>query len=1106
MATVEAMTRGATKHAILGDACSQACAAVSDAARLFNVLQVSPGCESPSLSDRTRYPYLTRMTPSDRFKVKPVYEIMRMFNFKRVGILDGPVYTAGAKAAFRELLEADVAAGTYDWTILVDRTVRSLEDASSTAEEVLARDSKINMMVLPEYTGMWMVCQFFLRNMLPPDYVWFVSAFGNWVDGVADMVAETPECPCTAEQLLQAGGGLMVSGRSPIQRLNAPHGLSGRPLIDIADEYDLRCQQFGNGQGACDVLWTGYFYDSLWHLAGIFHSYLIEQNNPLSSLGSPQSLEGLFNLSVHVDYLGLTGRVRQFNSIEPTTEPPSYGDRDGVQLVRQIQGGRGNEFVELALRTSDGIAWYTDLIWSPSDSGKRVPCSSGTCNMTAAWVPSDRISECFPGTVFSVELGCVACEAGRFASVGMSECEPCNVGTFANESRMDSCRPCSAGSFSNVLGADICETCTPGFYANESSMTSCDTCPAGRYGPQRGLAECEECPSGRTTAFSGAITQDACQCQGELYQGRCVVCVGDTRYEEGQCIACGQGLICNGSRTADIEAGYFSEATAPFSVYKCLPPDLCPGGLPGTCADELEGVPCTHCPDGKAWDNVEGCAECTPLSIFGWITAALFALVSVPVLYYMMNMKQTAKATTMLATSCALAMTISMIQNVGIVGYISFSWPSELQWMFDLMSIFTLDLQAVGFDCVSSSPVYGYMMTSAMLPCALVWLLICFFLSKLLSPTWRFESGKLVSTMGQFMQVSFTIYSKIALSPMMCYTHPNGKSGMLEHNGIFCFESEEHTPMFLIGILLLAGMIVFYAMAIWATVVAPRKAASGNVWFLAATRFLLFRFRTDIWWFGTFMLPRGLMLSLSIVMAGDSPYVQMLLIVSVMLTYMVVQLISWPWKLPALNAFDAIISIALILMMAILGAFAPDLSSDIQQRLTSAVIGIITFLNVMVFLMLCVTASALIRLNVMGGSQESVILALGRIPQPEMLSNKFLILCSKIKELGEDNFAQLLSNLSIYDLRMTAQIITAVGSEVGDQSLVLARRSHLVSTSSFISAGKDKDLDKEKQEAMAEHKAAALQEMPRDEAPKDEEPRKPGAPDALSEPSQSAWL
>ena len=34
--------------------------------------------------------------------------------------------------------------------------------------------------------------------------------------------------------------GLMVSGRSPIQRLNAPHGLSGRPLIDIADDFKLQ--------------------------------------------------------------------------------------------------------------------------------------------------------------------------------------------------------------------------------------------------------------------------------------------------------------------------------------------------------------------------------------------------------------------------------------------------------------------------------------------------------------------------------------------------------------------------------------------------------------------------------------------------------------------------------------------------------------------------------------------------------------------------------------------------------------------------------------------------------------------------------------------------
>jgi len=200
------------------------------------------------------------------------------------------------------------------------------------------------------------------------------------------------------------------------------------------------------------------------------------------------------------------------------------------------------------------------------------------------------------------------------------------------------------------------------------------------------------------------------------------------------------------------------------------------------------------------------------------------------------------------------------------------------------------------------------------------------------------------------------------------------------------------------------------------------------------------------------MMPRGLLLSLAIVAAGDSPYMQMLIIVSVMLIYMVVQLITWPWKLPALNAFDATISFCLILMMAILGAFAPELDEGAMASLTSAVLSIVIFLNGVVFLMLCVTFSALIRLNVMGGSQESVLLALGAIPKPAVLSEKLVLLSKRIQDLGQDAMGDVLSNLSIYDLRMAAQIVTAVGSEVGETSLVLTRRSQLMSTSSMTSA------------------------------------------------------
>ena len=197
-AAIEAMISAPQKHAILGDSCSQSCNAVNDAVRLFNVLTVSPGCDSPGLSDRDRYPYFTRMSPSDRFKVTAIYEVMLLLGFKRVGVVDGPVYTTGAKDFFLELLQRDWDANSYDWTLVVNRNVQTLAAASSTADEIKTRDSRVNLIVLPEHYGMWLLCQFYKRNMLSPDYVWFVAAFGNWVNHVTEVFAGTLEPWCDA--------------------------------------------------------------------------------------------------------------------------------------------------------------------------------------------------------------------------------------------------------------------------------------------------------------------------------------------------------------------------------------------------------------------------------------------------------------------------------------------------------------------------------------------------------------------------------------------------------------------------------------------------------------------------------------------------------------------------------------------------------------------------------------------------------------------------------------------------------------------------------------------------------------------------------------------
>ena len=98
-------------------------------------------------------------------------------------------------------------------------------------------------------------------------------------------------------------------------------------------------------------------------------------------------------MSLGKDYRGLTGRVRQFNSIEPTTIPPSFGDRDGVQLIRQITGGPGNEFTDLAQRSSSGILWQAWCSLSTFHKRHRRPT---VMHKTRVWIVGILLSPTEP--------------------------------------------------------------------------------------------------------------------------------------------------------------------------------------------------------------------------------------------------------------------------------------------------------------------------------------------------------------------------------------------------------------------------------------------------------------------------------------------------------------------------------------------------------------------------------------------------------------------------------------------------------------------------------------------------------------------------------------
>eukprot|EP00435_Cladocopium_sp_Y103_P024050 s1268_g5.t2 len=536
-AAVAAMTTGLLgppKHIVFSDSCSAACEAVNDALRHFQVLQVGSGCVSVSLSNSDRYPYFTRMAPSFRFNVLSIYELFKFLGFQRIGTVYGYRGINNlAKDLLLEMMANDNAAGTYSWTSLFTHRVEFIEDAQAAVDLAASKDSRINMMALYELEGSMLLCQAFKKNVLTPDFNWFVSS-GWWNANYITLTAGTAKVPCTVNELHRASYSLIASDRGPMLNTADVHSLSGRTLADLYSEYTNLCEGFANGKGSCNHQWAGYFYDGMWLIASILHTFLITQNRSFSELATSQSLQDLYELSLGIDFFGQTGRVRQFNSVDPKTTPPSYGDRDGIVLLRQVTGPPESAFVQLAFRTEDGLNFKTDVLWSSTDTSKKLPCTGTTCNFAGGWVPPDRTTQCEAGRTWTLIDGCKTCPEGSFASLGMAQCDLCSPGTFSDAPGAMACTPCGLGNYTQVRGSVRCFQCSEGKYVNQRQSTECLDCPRGTYGDAPGLSQCTACPQDTETAFEGASSRDMC------------VCSSGQRLLNHTCVACEQLEICEG--------------------------------------------------------------------------------------------------------------------------------------------------------------------------------------------------------------------------------------------------------------------------------------------------------------------------------------------------------------------------------------------------------------------------------------------------------------------------------------------------------------------------------------------------------------------------------
>eukprot|EP00405_Crypthecodinium_cohnii_P038895 CAMPEP_0206542746 /NCGR_PEP_ID=MMETSP0325_2-20121206/10371_1 /ASSEMBLY_ACC=CAM_ASM_000347 /TAXON_ID=2866 /ORGANISM="Crypthecodinium cohnii, Strain Seligo" /LENGTH=297 /DNA_ID=CAMNT_0054040893 /DNA_START=284 /DNA_END=1178 /DNA_ORIENTATION=- len=144
---------------------------------------------------------------------------------------------------------------------------------------------------------------------------------------------------------------------------------------------------------------------------------------------------------------------------------------------------------------------------------------------------------------------------------------------------------------------------------------------------------------------------------------------------------------------------------------------------------------------------------------------------------------------------------------------------------------------------------------------------------------------------------------------------------------VLCWETSDHTWIVVCGVLIgLFFVFPFLTGSVFAVVQAPRTKDPGGHY--QRWRFLLYRFRPDVWWWGIVFLLRQLFLAFSTCVPADSPHWQVTYVAIVTVVYLIFVACKWPWKNGILNMMDVASMLLLNGIISSSTAFVETLPSE----------------------------------------------------------------------------------------------------------------------------------------------------------------------------------
>lgn len=284
--------------------------------------------------------------------------------------------------------------------------------------------------------------------------------------------------------------------------------------------------------------------------------------------------------------------------------------------------------------------------------------------------------------------------------------------------------------------------------------------------------------------------------------------------------------------------------------------------------------------------------------------------------------------------------------------------------------------------------------------------------------------------MGLGLQLGFGTIAAVSLKPMMCYKHPNGRYSVLSYPTIFCGE-DGHGLLLAFGIGLLTlfvlGFLVVCSYAVWNL---PRWSVEGKHGKVQSFRFCTSNFRLDSYGFIIPLLCRGLGFAVSIVVGTNLPPVQTGLVSIVLVAYTVVQASLRPWKAPAINLADTVLSASLL----ILASRSLQEDGDMEAKLGEHFTVIILMLLLACLASLAVLCIVGVIVQLVGGNWNR-ILALGSGSQdPAKISEALKQCAHALLEIENAYLREKIASINSYDVIAILNFINVIGADFQDEN------------------------------------------------------------------------